>query len=397
MTVWPKQQDARDPSSGGARRGTSGRLQAFTTAEFKARVRRVQERMAALEIDVLLVHAPENIYYLTGHQTSGYFAYQAVVLTLDGPPRLLLRYLERGNVDEYSWLPEASTWREGEDTVEKTLALIPRSQNQTIGLERRSWFLTAAVADALAAGLGGSRLVDASLLVDRVRLVKSEAEISYLRRAGAIAELEQKAAQEVLAPGVTEASVAAAVHQVGIEAGCEYTGLPHHIMSGYRYDVCHANWCPKVVERGELVLLELYGCVERYHATQMRTVSLGPPSDAVRRAVDVVVAAQDASFAAMRPGASAREVDALVRQPIRRIRPDYFNRSGYSTGIGFPPRTAEWEALDFNEQEDWALEEGMVFHMLALASGFGISETVAVTATGIERLTPENPRQLVVK
>lgn len=376
-----------------------GNRQAFSTGEFHDRVRRVQDEMGARGIDVLLVHSPENIYYLTGHQTSGYFAYQVVVLMPDADPQLLLRYLERGNVDEYSWLSEAATWKEGDDVVEKTLELVRASgpRNKTIGLEKRSWFLTAAVAEGLVAGLPDAKIVDGSLLIDRVRLVKSDAEIGCLRRAGTVAEAEQRAALEVMADGVTEAEVAAAVYHAGVTAGCEYTGLPHHIMSGYRYDVCHANWTPKVIRGGELVLLELYGCVERYHATQMRTVSMGPPSDEVKQAVDVVLAAQEAGFAAMKPGASARELDALVREPIRKIRPDYYNRTGYSTGIGFPPRTAEWEALDFNEHDDWELKQGMVFHMLALASGFGISETVAVTDTGIERLTPSNPRELLVK
>jgi Xaa-Pro dipeptidase len=99
----------------------------------------------------------------------------------------------------------------------------------------------------------------------------------------------------------------------------------------------------------------------------------------------------------MRPGASARAIDEAVREPIRRIRPDYVNRTGYSTGIGFPPRTGEWDAADFNEQEDWELKENMVFHMLALAQGFGISETVLVSPTSIERLTATNPRELVLR
>jgi Xaa-Pro dipeptidase len=377
----------------------TGNRQAFSTGEFQARVRRVQEAMAGRGIDILLIHAPENIYYLTGHQTSGYFAYQTVVLAQSGEPQLLLRLLERGNVDEYSWLAGAKTWREGDDVVEKTLELVRAAlpQNKTIGLEKRCWFLTAAVAEALTAGLAASRVVDASLLVDRVRLIKSDAEIAHLRQAGLIAEIEQRAALDAIRESRTEADVAAAVFAAGVKAGCEYTGLPHHIMSGYRYNVCHANWSPKLIRRGELILLELYGCVERYHATQMRTVSMGPPSDEVKRAAEIVVAAQDAGLAAMRPGASARELDARVRGAIRKIRPEYFNRTGYSTGIGFPPRTGEWEALDFNEQEDWEVKAGMVFHMLALAGGFGISETVAVTATGIERLTPANPRELCVK
>ena len=377
----------------------TGNRQAFSTSEFQARVRRVQEEMIDGGIDILLIHAPENICYLTGHQTSGYFAYQVVVLAQSGEPQLLLRLLERGNVDEYSWLENAKTWREGDNLVEKTLDLVRAAnpEKKTIGLEKGCWFLTAAVAEALTAGLSASRIVDASLLVDRVRLIKSTAEIAYLRQAGQIAEIEQRAALEAIRDGVTEAEVAAAVYAAGVKAGCEYTGLPHHIMSGYRYNVCHANWSPKLVQRGELVLLELYGCVERYHSTQMRTISMGPPSDEVKRAAEIVVTAQDAGFAAMRPGASAREVDAIVRGRIRKIRPEYFNRTGYSTGIGFPPKTGEWEALDFNEQEDWELKEGMVFHMLALASGFGISETLAVTATGIERLTSSNPRELCVK
>lgn len=375
-----------------------GNRQAFSTAEFRSRVARVQADMARRGIDLLLLHTPENIYYLTGHQTSGYFAYQVVLLGRTGEPELLLRFLERGNVDEYSWLDHATTWKEGDDLVAATtrLARSMATPGATIGIEKRSWFLTADVAEALAAGLTDYRIVDASRLVDVVRLIKSPAEVDVIRRAGAIAEIEQRAAREAVAPGVLETEVASAVFAAGVRAGCEYTGLPHHIMSGYRYNVCHANWIPKKIETGELVLLELYGCVERYHATQMRTLSIGPASDDARRAADIVIAAQDDALAAMRPGASARTVDALVRRPIRVIRPDYYNRSGYSTGIGFPPRTAEWDVLDFNEQEDWELREGMVFHMLALASGFGISETVAVTATGIERLTPSNPRELTI-
>ena len=375
----------------------TGNRQAFSTDEFGARVRRVHQEMERAGIDLLLIHSPENIYYLTGYQTSGYFAYQVAALARDRDPELLVRFLERGNVGEYSWLDSAATWKEGDDLVEATLRLVKSSgHHKTIGMEKRSWFLTAAIAEALAAGLADARIVDSSRLVERVRIIKSQAEVGCLRRAGEIAEIEQRAALAAMRPGVLETEVAAAVFHAGIKAGCEYTGLPHHIMSGYRYDVCHANWIPKPIERGELVLLELYGCVERYHATQMRTISMGPASDDVRRAADIVTEAQDAALAAMRPGASAREIDALVRKPVRKIRPEYYNRSGYSTGIGFPPRTAEWEVLDFNEQEDWEIKEGMVFHMLALACGFGISETVAVTRTGNERLTPSNQRGLCV-
>lgn len=376
----------------------TGRLQAFPTQEFRARLGKVRDEMTRRGIDALLIHAPENIYYLSGYQTSGYFAYQTLIVTQAPEPTLLVRYLERGNIDEYSWLDGGETWREGEDVVRRTAQVVTAlgAAGATIGIEKRCWFLTVDVAERLATALPAARFVDASMIVDTVRLIKSPAELDYIRRAGQIAEGEVRAAIDIMRRGGTEAEVAAAVLHAGVLAGCEYTGLPHHIMSGHRYNVCHANWTDKPIVPGELVLIELYGCVERYHATQMRTIAMGRPSAEIEEAASLVIAAQDEALAALRPGASARAVDALVRGAIRAIRPDYYNRSGYSTGIGFPPRTGEWEALDFNETHDWVVEEGMAFHMLALAKGFGISETVIVTKAGAERVTPDNPRALII-
>jgi Xaa-Pro dipeptidase len=375
-----------------------GRWQAFPTSEFETRIKNVQAAMRDRQIDLLLLHAPENIYYLTGYQTSGYFAYQMLTVPPRGTPVLLVRYLERGNIHEYSWLEEYETWKEGDDVAIRSVELIKKlgAEDTRIGIEKSSWFLTLDIADRLRNALPQVTWSDAGQLVEKIRIIKSDRELSYIAKAGAIAEAEMRAAMEVLRDGATEAEVAAAVYQAGVLRGCEYTGLPHHIMSGHRYDVCHANWSPKKIVKGELVLLELYGCVERYHATQMRTFSIGTPSRDVQEAADLVVKAQDEALRALRPGASSLYVDRLVRQPIRVIRPDYYNRSGYSTGIGFPPKTAEWETLDFNEQSDWTVREGMAFHMLALAKGFGISETVIVTAKGGERVTPDNPRQLIV-
>jgi len=376
----------------------TGRLQAFPTREFEARIANIQAAMKKRSIDLLLLHSPENIYYSCGFQTSGYFAYQVLFVPTTGQPTMLVRYLERGNIHEYSYLEEYETWKEGDDVVERTLDVVRKlkCESATIALETTSWFLTTAVADRLRSSLGQAKFIDTQQLVEKLRVVKSAQEIECVRRAGAIVATEMKAASEVLREGVAENQVAAAVFNAGVLAGCEYTGLPHHIMSGHRYDVCHANWTPKVIAKGELVLLELYGCFERYHATQMRTFSIGKPAHEAADAAKLVIEAQDRALSELRPGVSSKFVDALVRGPIRTIRPDYYNRSGYSTGIGFPPKTAEWETLDFNEQSDWAVEEGMAFHMLALARGFGISETVVITKHGCERVTSGVPREIVV-
>ncbi len=311
----------------------AGRLQAFATTEFQQRVAATRAAMKRSGLDVLLVHAPENIYYLTGYQTSGYFAYQTLCVTADGAvPILLLRYLEKGNVDEYSWLENCETWREGEDVVQRTVDVLRtvRGATSVIGIEKQSWFLTVDVAEKLHRALPGAQWRDASQLVDRIRLVKSGAELDYIRRAGLIAEAEMRAAIQMMRPGVTEAEIAATVLNQGVLAGCEYTGLPHHIMSGHRYNVCHANWTSKPLAAGELVLLELYGCVERYHAAQVRTISVGKPSDDAREAAELVVKAQEEALKALRPapranrstrwcaGPSARSVPTISTAPAIR-------------------------------------------------------------------------------
>ena len=140
----------------------TGNRQAFSTDEFRARVSRVHKEMERGGIDLLVIHSPENIYYLTGYQTSGYFAYQAALVAQGRDPELLVRFLERGNVNEYSWLDHAQTWKEGDDLVEATLGLIRSSgSHRAIGLEKKSWFLTAAIADALAARLADARSASA--------------------------------------------------------------------------------------------------------------------------------------------------------------------------------------------------------------------------------------------
>ncbi|MES0133191.1 Xaa-Pro peptidase family protein [Mesorhizobium sp. M0029] len=377
-----------------------GRIQAFSTEEFQARLRKTQDEMRSRGVDVLLIHSPENIYYLTGYQTSGYFAYQTLMVTESAKePTILIRFIERGNIKEYSWLGHYETWKEGDDVVQRTVDVVRKlgGVDAVIGLEKSSWFLTARVAEELAKKLPTARFVDTSYLVNRIRHIKSPQELAYIRQAGLIAEVEIRAAVETVRRGVTEAEVAAAVYQAGVSAGCEYTGLPHHIVSGHRAGVGHANWTNKPIVSGELAWFELYGCVERYHATQIRTISIGEPSVEKRRNMEVVIRAQDESLAALKPGASSRAVDALVRGPIKAIKPVFPNRSGYSTGIGFPPKTAEWETLDFNDTHDWEVKEGMAFHMLADdGGGFCISETVVVTANGVERVTPKNERSLIV-
>ena len=113
-------------------------------------------------------------------------------------------------------------------------------------------------------------------------------------------------------------------------------------------------------------------------------------------AAERLVALQDRQIDAMRPGADARMADALLRDAVlaEGLRDVYTNTSGYILGIyGWTPRVSDF-TCNFHPGCDWALEAGMVFHMVTSAQGLGFGETVAVTADGPRRLT-RTPRTIL--
>lgn len=375
---------------------------AFPVEEYRDRLAKVQAVIRQRELHGLLVHTPENICYLTGYQTSGYFAYQVLFVPATGEPFLLTRQLEQTNADEYAWLePERYTsYTDIEDPLEVTRRILARDgwADKRVGIEENAWYFTIKQAKQLARLCPRVTFVDASGLVDEIRLIKSPREIAYMRQAADLAAIGMKAGMDALAVGRTENEVAAAIHDAEIRNGCEYTGMPHFVSSGYRVRIGHANWSGKRIAPGDVIHFELSGCVKRYSAAMMRTAVMGPPTAELERMVEILIRSQDAAIALMRPGVPAGEVGAACRQPVERsgIRKNYHQRVGYSIGIGFPPRWGEWATRDFMAGDTWVLQAGMVFHMILSASGVCFSETVATTDTGHEVLTRFD-RQLFVR
>jgi Xaa-Pro aminopeptidase len=144
------------------------------------------------------------------------------------------------------------------------------------------------------------------------------------------------------------------------------------------------------LERGDLLHLELVARYRGYEARVMRCIALGTIDSERKSAAEQLVALQDRQLAAMKPGALARDVDAIVRDGVLAagLREDYRNITGYTLGYysRTPIRSSDFTRC-FTRRADWRLEPGMVFHMYTSAQGVSISETVLVTDLGSERLT----------
>ncbi len=372
------------------------RVKLFPETEYQQRLEAVRTLVQDREFDALLVHRPENIYYLTGYQTPGYYWHQALIVPADSKPVFIPPPHEASLVPEYCWVedvrmfPDTSNWAEVTADVLRDKGL----GAARIGVEEASWFLTVELRDRIAGQLPSARLGNGSGLIESCRLIKSPREIGYMREAARISSIGMAAGIATVADGTTELEVAASVHSALDLAGSEYTGLPAFITSGERSKLVHATWSSKRIATGEVVFLEIPGCVNRYHAAHSRSVFTGEPSETLMRADETSQAALAAAKAAMLPGVPASEVFEVARSVVDDADLGYRQgrRIAYGIGIAFPPGWDEGDAFSINSDEPRPLQAGMTFHLITTMrvpdiGAIGCSDTVLVTDDGLETLT----------
>ncbi len=377
---------------------------AFEITEYTQRLERVRRRMEAQGISLLLVDTPENITYLTGMETPGYYMYMAAIVPARGDLALVLRRAEMANARTTSWTENLVPY---DDTVDPLKLVADEAKRLAgkgkIGAEMDSNFLTVNRFRRLTGHLGRSDVVDATAIVIEERKVKSPKEVEMIRTAARIVSSAMERAVETIAPGRNENEVAGAIFQSLVETGSGFLAMEPYVNSGPRTGSMHAIWAGRVMQEGEPVLVEIGGCVNRYHAALMRTVLLGSPPRELLEWGKVAVDALDAVVARIQPGITSGEADAACRGVIEKagLYERFRKRTGYSIGLAFAPDWGEGHFLGLQKDDPTVLLPGMTFHMPpALREygkyGFGVSETIVVTEKGCEMLT-QFPERVIRK
>jgi Xaa-Pro dipeptidase len=378
----------------------------FSDAEYQRRLTAIRAEMTRRGLEAFVSFTPENIYYVTGHDTPGYYFYQACVITHKGPPVNVLRRIETTNTLGRSWSRLAVGYEDREDPVEATLGLLAQLEvvGRKIGAEGTSWFIGPMRYIQLQEGVRneGGQLVDASGIIEDLRVIKAPEELAYIKQGARIVERAMKAGIDASREGTNENEVAAAIVAETVRNGGEYAGLPPFITSGPRSSLCHATWAGRRFGKGDVLAYELPGVVKRYTAALFRMGTVGRPDDEVKRRAAASTEALESVIAAMKPGATSDSVHQVTRRVFEKYGYSHLfgHRTGYSVGINYPPDWGEGQIMSIWAGDQRPLRAGMTFHLVPGLFELGkhlinISETVLVTERGCEAVT-NFPRELFV-
>jgi Xaa-Pro dipeptidase len=375
-----------------------------TAAELAARRDAACRAMAARGLDGLLLFKPESQYYLTGYDTFGYCFFQCLYLAADGRLALLTRAPDLRQAQQTSVIADIRVWVDGETPPARALRdmLGDLKAGKRLGVEWNTHGLTAAAGRQLdAAQADAYVLADASDLVSRLRLVKSPAEIDFVRRAAVLADAAWDEAVRLARPGADEAAILAAMQGAVLAGGGDYPGNAFIVGSGQGALLCRYFTGRRRLDAEDQLTLEFAGTWRHYHACLMRTLLVGRASDEHRAMHAACREALEACEAALKPGkplsdvfhAHARVLDGAGYARHR------MNACGYSLGAVYPPSWMDWPM--FHAGNDVPAAPDMVFflHMIVMDSEAGramsLGHTVRVTETGVERLN-RAPLDLVV-
>ncbi len=389
----------------------------FDQTEYGDRITKTKERMNMYGIEVLLVTDPANMNYLSGYDGWSFYVHQLLVIAADEEePIWVGRGMDAHGAKITTWLREENIRAYSDDYVQSStkhpmnfVSTILKEKgwaNKAIGVEMDQYYFTARCLTELRKDLPKALLKDATILVNMVRQVKSEKEISYLKRAARILERVMQVAIDSIEDGVRQCDVVGNIYHAQVsgtpEFGGDYPAIAPILRTGEGTAAAHLTWSDRKFQKNEVTTLELAGCYNHYNCPMCRTVYIGKPSDKLRWLADTVVMGLDKALDFIKPGVTCEEVEQHWRKALAAsgiITESSYHRLAYSMGLGYPPDWGEHTA-SMRPGDKTILHPNMVFHAVPGVweknYGFGASEVFRVTENGCETLA-NFPRKLFIK
>jgi ectoine hydrolase len=386
----------------------------FSRAEYDRRIAKTRAAMLQAGIELLFVTDPSNQAWLTGYDGWSFYVHQGVLLGLEGEPVWWGRYMDSIGAGRTCWMSPDHIHGYGDHYVQSSdrhpmqdLTGHIRAlgfERGRIGVEMENYYYSAKAHAVLVEELPQAQLLDATALVNWQRLIKSEDEIGFMRKAARITEKVMAVAIERAEPGLRKNELVADIFHAGItgvdDIWGDYPAIVPLTPSGLDATAAHLTWDGRPMQQGEATFFELSGCYRRYHAPLCRTVYLGTPPQEVLDAEAAQLEGIAAGLEAARAGNRTCDIANAFIGVLKKHGIHREGRCGYPIGLSYPPDWGERSA-SIRSEDQTVLQPGMVFHFMPAlwmdTWGLETTETILITENGAAEPLCSVERKLFVK
>ena len=386
----------------------------FSQSEYQRRLAKTRNAMAQAGLDALFVTDPSNQAWLTGYDGWSFYVHQGVLLTMEGEPIWWGRYMDMMGGRRTCWMQHDNILGYGDHFVQSTevhpmqdLAAHLKARGlgkAKIGVEMENYYYSAKAHAVLIEELPDAEFRDATALVNWQRLVKSDDEITFIRKAASISDKVVQTAIDRAAPGVRKNDLVADIMHAGItgvdEDWGDYPAIVPLTPSGLDATAAHLTWNGAPMREGEATFFELSGCYRRYHAPLCRTVFLGTPTNEMLRAEEAQLEGIAAGLDAARAGNRTCDIANAFMTVLAKHGITRSGRMGYPVGLSYPPDWGERTA-SIRSEDETVLKPGMVFHFMPAlwmdSWGLETTETILIREYGAAEPLCSIDRKLFVK
>ncbi|WP_099864530.1 M24 family metallopeptidase [Pararhizobium haloflavum] len=369
----------------------------FPTEEYAGRLERLLLTMKDERLDALLLFAQESMYWLTGYDTFGFCFFQTLVVKADGTMTLLTRSADLRQARHTSIIENINIWtdRANADPTTDLKNLLDEMDllGCRIGVEYDTHGLTGTNTRRLDNQLQSfGKIIDASYIVSRLRLIKSPAEIAHVRKAAKLVDGALDAALPLIEPGARESDILAAMQAAVLAGDGDYPANEFVIGSGEDALLCRAKSGRRKLNKNDQLTLEWAGVSARYHVAMMRTLILGKPK---ARHIELFEACQDA-LQQIEPVLTSGHTFGDVFDVHARVVDDRglarhrLNACGYSLGARYAPSWMEHQMFYQGSAQTIETDMTLFVHMIIADSDAGVAMTLGQTYL----TTPEGPEAL---
>ena len=369
----------------------------FSKQEFLQRKNKVLKSMKEQNLDALLMFRQESMYWLTGYDTFGYVFFQTLILDNKGNVILLTRAPDLRQAQNTSNIENIRIWvdKDGSNPANDLKNILEELslKEKKVGVEYEAYGLTGRNALRLNKSLESyCNLEDQSELISKIRVVKSQEEIVYVKKAAELADSALDQAWKHTKAGASEAKILAEMQKAVLEGGGDYPANEYIIGSGHNALLCRYQSEKRVLSNTDQLSIEWAGTFKHYHSAMFRTIPVGKADPKHIKMHEACLEALNNCEKKLVPGNTVGEVFDIHAKTFDDLgyNKSRMNACGYSLGSTFSPNWMDWPMLYTGNP--YKIVPGNIFfmHMILMDSdnklAMNLGETYLVTENGNERL-----------